>query len=305
MRAVGRWTMVRWGVTILGNLLAPERNSWGACSKRWLHFQDVDGMTVDGFGVINGQGQHWWGNALLFERCNGLKISGLTHINGPGSHIFVVHSKNVSISHVNITSPEHSHNTDGIDISKSKHVNIHDSIIGTGDDCIALKGGTQFVNISQVHCGPGHGISVGSLGDNGKEDYASDIHVFNCSISGATGGAKIKTWAGGKGYVKRIIFEHITVHQTNYAVNIDQHYWHSKENRQALKVSDVTFSNIQGTCTNQNAIVLDCANIGCSNITLNKINITSIDPKKPASTICNHVKGRATNVSPYNVSCFH
>lgn len=28
-----------------------------------------------------------------------------------------------------------------------------------GDDCIAIKGGTQFLNVSQVTCGPGtHGI---------------------------------------------------------------------------------------------------------------------------------------------------
>ncbi|KAK7290465.1 hypothetical protein RIF29_04908 [Crotalaria pallida] len=181
-------------IQILGNLLAPVRNSWGACSRHWLYFFGVDGMTIDGSGVINGQGHDWWGNALLFERCNELQISGLTHINGPGFHIFVAHSENISISHVNITSPEHSRNTDGIDISSSKRVNIHDSIIGTGDDCIAIKGGTQFVNISQVQCGPGHGISVGSLGENEEEEFVSDIHVWNCSFSGATGGAKIKTW---------------------------------------------------------------------------------------------------------------
>lgn len=47
---------------IKGNILAPKRDSWGTCSKRWLHFIYVKEMTVDGSGVINGQGDAWWGN---------------------------------------------------------------------------------------------------------------------------------------------------------------------------------------------------------------------------------------------------
>ena len=27
-----------------------------------------------------------------------------------------------------------------------------------GDDCIAINGGSSFINISDITCGPGHGI---------------------------------------------------------------------------------------------------------------------------------------------------
>jgi galacturan 1,4-alpha-galacturonidase len=75
--------------------------------------------------------------ALLFERCDGLQLSGLTHINGPGMHIYVVHSQDVKISNINVTSPKDSRNTDGIDLSNSVRVNVHDSIIQSGKDiCI-------------------------------------------------------------------------------------------------------------------------------------------------------------------------
>jgi hypothetical protein len=47
-----------------GNILAPRRNAWGACSKRWLYFLNVHGMTIDGSGVIDGQGEAWWGNVI-------------------------------------------------------------------------------------------------------------------------------------------------------------------------------------------------------------------------------------------------
>lgn len=70
-------------------------------------------------------------------------------------------------------------------------------------------------------------------------------------------------------------------------------------------MSNITFSNIYGTCTGKNAIVLDCAHIWCDNITLQQINITSIDPKNPASAICNYAQGTATDItSPRNV-CLH
>lgn len=67
---------------------------------------------------------------------------------------------------------------------------------------------------------------------------------------------------------------------------------------QALKISNVTFSDYSGTSKDQNAIVLDCANIGCTNIVLKDIKITSNDPTKPAAAFCNHTYGTAENVSP-------
>ncbi|RDX98666.1 putative polygalacturonase, partial [Mucuna pruriens] len=290
---------------ILGTLLAPKRNAWGTCSRRWFHFFDVPGMTVHGSGVIDGQGSDWWGNALLFERCDGLQISGLTHINGPGSHIYVVHSQDVTISNVNITSPLGSHNTDGVDLTNSVRVTIRDSIIGTGDDCIAIKGGSQFLNINNVTCGPGHGISVGSIGQGGEEEFVDHVNVSNCIFNGADSAARIKTWPGGKGYVKNIIYQNISVNQTNYPIYITQYYMGTPEMKDAVKVSDVTFSNIYGSCTGEKAVVLNCDKIGCDNITLNQINITSIDPKKPASAICNNAHGKATDIISPPVPCLN
>lgn len=70
--------------------------------------------------------------ALYFEKCDGLQISGLTHINGPGVHLSVVDSQDVTISNIHINSPEESHNTDGIDLTRVIRANIHDSDIQSG-----------------------------------------------------------------------------------------------------------------------------------------------------------------------------
>ncbi|CAJ2674987.1 unnamed protein product [Trifolium pratense] len=305
-------------IQINGKIVAPHRDTWGTCSKRWLYFFNVHGMTVDGSGVIDGQGDAWWSNlngtkgctgtpptALLFERCDGLQLSGLTHINGPGMHIYVVHSQDVTISNINVKSPKDSHNTDGIDLSNSVRVNVHNSMIESGDDCIAIKGGSQFINITQVTCGPGtHGISVGSLGGGGATEFAEHITVKNCTFNGADSAVRIKTWPGGKGYVKDIIYDQIIVNQINNPIAIDQHYMRTPEKSQALKISDVTISNIYGTCSGDHAIALDCAKIGCDNITLQDIKITSVDPKKPSSAICNNVQLKSNNVSPALI-CLH
>ncbi|AES59076.2 polygalacturonase/glycoside hydrolase family protein [Medicago truncatula] len=284
-------------IKIMGNILAPKRSDWGReCSLMWLHFFNISGLTLDGSGVINGNGEGWESRALQFDKCDGLQINGLTHINGPGAHIAVIDSQDITISHIHINSPKKSHNTDGIDLTRTIGVNIHDIQIESGDDCIAVKGGSQFVNVSNVTCGPGHGISVGSLGGHGSEEFVQHFSVKNCTFNGADSAVKIKTWPGGKGYAKHIIFEDIIINQTNYPVFIDQHYMRTPEQHQAVKISNITFSNIYGTCIGEDAVVLDCAKIGCYNITLNQINITSINRKKPASVKCKNVHGTANDI---------
>ncbi|KAK7320724.1 hypothetical protein VNO77_30458 [Canavalia gladiata] len=256
-------------IKIEGTLLAPKREEWAICTKRWLHFVGVRSISLTGSGEIDGQGYDWWGVALQFERCDNLKITGTTHKNGPGWHIHIFHSNDVTITNVTINAPPKSHNTDGIDLLNSARITIVNSHISSGDDCVAVKGGTQFVNIDHITCGvANHGISVGSLGQGGLRESVEHLNVSNCIFNGGTSGVKIKTWPDI-----------------------------------AVKVVNITFNNIHGTSLNENTIMMDCAKIGCDNITLNDINIVSIDPKKPASSTCKNVKGTATKVISPHVPC--
>ncbi|RXH88668.1 hypothetical protein DVH24_000267 [Malus domestica] len=127
-------------------------------------------------------------NALHFNQCDNLQLSGLTHRDSPKS-------KHITISNLHIIAPENSPNTDGIDISVSCYVNIHDSVVGTRDDCITIINGSSYINFTNIACGQGHGIrySVGSLGEHGAYDTAEAIHVRNCTFNGTQNGARIKT----------------------------------------------------------------------------------------------------------------
>ncbi|CAN6561272.1 unnamed protein product [Malus baccata var. baccata] len=164
---------------VLGNLLAPARGAWKECdSEDWLSFSNVENLMLDGSGKIDGQGTAWWSTsqydgrsrkllgdndckpqkALQFQNCQNLKLSGLTFLNSPQAHIGINSCDNADVSHLNIHAPEDSPNTDGIDISFSSHVTIRDSSIGTGDDCISIGNRCSFLSITNIACGPGHGI---------------------------------------------------------------------------------------------------------------------------------------------------
>jgi len=68
-------------------------------------------------------------------------------------------------------------------------------------------------------------------------------------------------------------------------------------------VSDVTFSGFRGTVNEKDAIELNCARIGCTNIVLEDINIAGLGGEKPSAS-CNNVQGSCSSCNP-NVPCFH
>ncbi|KAL5559336.1 hypothetical protein UlMin_035547 [Ulmus minor] len=303
-------------IQIEGNIVAPKNfsNGTGCESGRWLNFLKVKGLTIKGKGQINGSGRVWWNrtathqfnnNSLYFERCDNLQLDGFTSIDSPKMHITVDNSTNISISNLHLNAPENSPNTDGIDISDSSQVNIQNTFIGTGDDCIAIKKGSSYINITHVACGPGHGISIGSLG-KGVNDTVEEVHVRNCSFNGSTNGARIKTFKGGSGYARAITFEHITLSMTKFPIIIDQEYnssmYDANKTATAVKVSDVTFRNFRGTSATLEAIKLVCSDVECINIVIDNVNITSAVAGKNVTSSCKNARGIANATVP-PVSC--
>ncbi|XWS13444.1 hypothetical protein CRYUN_Cryun36dG0037700 [Craigia yunnanensis] len=310
-----------------GTLIAPQSTSWADDAlDTWIQFSGVDNLILDGDGKFDGEGSIWWQSckkktifgtffscqrppgALHFHNCNGLRLEGLTLLNSPRSHISINGCKNVSISNLHIIAPEDSPNTDGIDISASSNVKIQDSNIGTGDDCVAINGGSSFINITGVDRGPGHGISIGSLGD-GVYDTVQDVHVKNCNLTNTQNGVRIKTFQGGSGFARNISFEHISLDNVRNPIIINQFYQdkskHSKAilKAAAIQVSHVTYFDIHGTSAIDRAIDLSCDDVvGCSNIVMENIDITSAVPGQNIYGFCNNARGTATSVHP-KVSC--
>ncbi|KAI3969134.1 hypothetical protein MKW92_024235 [Papaver armeniacum] len=313
----GTWRITKPFVQVDGDIVAPTRDGWNGGLPRptdtWITFNNVNGLTINGSGRIDGRGSDWWDlpdkerpSALTLSNCNDCQLSWLTHVNSQRNHISICDCNNVVISHITINAPEDSPYLDGVDIaSLAKHPDrtlFHRNRLG--DDCVAINGGCKFINITDVNCGPGHGISIGSLGGNGRVDTVEEVHVQNVHFFATMNGARIKTWEGGQGFARKISFEQITLAEVYNPIVIDQHYFsdvHRSVEASAVAISDVTFSGIRGTSTNDIVINLNCsAVVPCTSIVMNNINIQST--KSVASSNCVNARGTATETSP-NVPC--
>ncbi|XP_028766597.1 probable polygalacturonase At3g15720 [Neltuma alba] len=141
----------------------------------------------------SGNGQTDDSQAISFHACKGLTINMVNMINTPRGHVSLNGCNGSVVSNIHLRAPKDSPNTDGLGISGSSHVTIRDSTMEVGDDCLTIDGGS-YMNISGIFCGPGHGISIGSLGIGGTYGAVEEVHVRNCTFIRSSNGARIKTW---------------------------------------------------------------------------------------------------------------
>ncbi|KAL5063034.1 hypothetical protein RYX36_024771 [Vicia faba] len=293
-------------IQIEGKIVAPGKEEW-TFESRWITIEHLNGLKIDGNGLgeVDGNGSTWWDCpkcarpvVFHFHSCNNLTVSNLTISNSPKAHVSVNKCNGATFSNISIDSPAHSPNTDGFDISASTNISIQDSNIKSGDDCIAINGGSYFVNVNRVVCGPGHGISVGSLGKNNATEQVSDIYVRNCTFTGSTNGARIKTVLGGSGYAKNITYEQIILKNVKNPIIINQEYNNYLEETSSVSVSYVTFRGFNGTYVGKVAINLDCSSSGCLDILLDQNNILPAEKGGAASVICRNAHGTARDTIP-------
>lgn len=194
-----------------------------------------------------------------------------------------------------MSAPGSSPNTDGIHVARSSAVNITDSSFATGDDCISIGDETEQLHITKVTCGPGHGISVGSLGGNPGEKPVIGVFVKNCSFVSTDNGVRIKTWpASNPGVVSDVHFEDIILQNVSNPVLIDQMYCPSgkcnKDLPSQVKISKVTFQNIKGTSRSQNAVTLLCSKGSpCEGVEVGDIDISYSGKEGPAKSNCENI----------------
>lgn len=306
-----------------GSIVAPkDPEAWTGCENVcWIYFTGVAGLFINGSGTINGNGQRWWTTpsrtrvngtctkptVVQFNYCNGLRLSGIELVNSSRDHIILTYSKGVTISNIHISAPKYSRNTDGIDIFFSSQLLIQDSIIETGDDCIGINTGCSDINITGITCGPGHGISIGSLGPNNTFANVENVYVTNCHLEGTDNGVRIKSWQGGSGYARSIHFHNISLNNVENPIIIDQNYCNGGHSCQpqvsAVKVSNVTYKKIYGTTSSKLAINMDCSNsTACTNIEMENIYITPVVPGEHIIATCTNAQGKASSNLP-PVSC--
>ncbi|CAK8534338.1 unnamed protein product [Lathyrus sativus] len=319
-------------VQVDGTIQAPsDINQIQKGIDQWIRFSTMDHLTISGGGIFDGQGANIWKKAiearsedradkkdsmnLGFYFVNNSVITGITSKDSKSFHFMIYGCENITLDGIKVSAPGDNINTDGIHLEKSTDVKILNTDIATGDDCVSIGDGSRKVLVQNVKCGPGHGISVGSLGRFGNlgrltnEDNVEGFIVKNCTISGTENGVRFLTWPHGPGHITitDMHFEDITMVDVRNPIIIDQEYycpWNmcNIKNPSKIKISKVSFKNIRGTTKAEEGVVLLCS----SGAPCDGVELSNIDLKfkgQPARALCSNVnpivKGNAPTCEAY------
>ncbi|XP_043714446.1 exopolygalacturonase [Telopea speciosissima] len=297
-----------------------DLNRYGS-SDDWIEFGWVEGLTLTGGGTFDGQGAASWPfnkcptnskckvlpTNVKFVQMTNTIVKSITSLNSKFFHIAVLDCKNFKGSGIRISAPGNSPNTDGIHLERNSDVTISDSVIGTGDDCISIGQGNSNVHIKSVSCGPGHGISVGSLGRYEDEGDVTGLLVSDCTLSGTMNGIRIKTWANSPdtSVASNMTFEDIVMNNVANPILIDQTYCPYTScvsmAPSRVKLRDLYFKNIRGTSSSPVAVTLECSKgVPCKNVNLEDVHLDLARGGTIAKSSCLHVnvKYAGTQIPP-------
>jgi polygalacturonase len=238
--------------------------------KPLISAQHVSGAGVMGDGVIDGRGGEkllgkdvtWWDLAeqaraggrqqvprlIVTDSADNFTVYRITLKNSPNFHIVYNHGDGFTVWGLKIDTPKRgARNTDGVDPGAgSKNITITHSYIRTGDDNVAIKGGTGGVTnmtISQNHFYWGHGMSIGS------ETYGgvSKIRVSDLSLDGPDNGIRIKSNGSRGGLVHDVVYDDVCVRDSPNPITLDTGYTAAGtvEGNSPPIMRDVTLHNVR------------------------------------------------------------
>jgi polygalacturonase len=222
-------------------------NESGNGCKPLISAQHVSGAGVMGDGVIDGRGGEkllgkdvtWWDLAeqarsggrqqvprlIVTDGANNFTVYRITLKNSPNFHIVYNHGDGFTVWGLKIDTPKRgARNTDGVDPGAgSKNITITHSYIRTGDDNVAIKGGTGGITkmtVSHNHFYWGHGMSIGSETNGG----VSEIRVFDLSLDGPDNGIRIKSNGSRGGLVHDVRYDDVCVRDSPNPITFDTGY---------------------------------------------------------------------------------
>lgn len=207
----------------------------------------AENITINGEGMIDGNGQSWWDEArkthnagvlgnhprpklIIFDHCKNIHVEGITIQNSPMWQLVPYYTDNMVISHVKIFAPQHSPNTDAIDPFSSSNITIDHVYSDVGDDNIAIKSGpinspgpdspSRNITITDCTFMHGHGLSVGSELSGG----AQNIRAERITFEGTDQGIRVKANRDRGNDVGNFVFRDLTMKDVGTAILISEYY---------------------------------------------------------------------------------
>uniref|UniRef100_J3N784 Polygalacturonase n=1 Tax=Oryza brachyantha TaxID=4533 RepID=J3N784_ORYBR len=163
--------------------------------------------------------------------------------------------------------------------------------------------GSSDVWIEAVTCGPGHGISIGSLGDTPEQVAVRNITVKGAALAGTTNGLRIKTWAkANSGAVSGVAFSGVVMSGVRNPIIVDQNYCPGNVScpteGSGIKISNVSYTDVEGTSATAVAVRFECSpSQPCEEITMRDVRLRYRPPEgeeeQPAESLCRNAQGVA------------
>lgn len=213
-----------------------------------LYGTNIQRVKIMGNGVIDGQGAKWWqrfseqASELQYprpylcsiEHANQVTIEGVTFTNSPAWTLHPFDCENVWISGVTVVNPKQSPNTDGLDPESCRNVRITNCCFDVGDDCIAIKSGTEDAerliaceNIVISNCNMVHGHGGVVFGSEMSGDIRN-VSIANCTFQDTDRGIRFKTRRGRGGQISEVNVTNIVMDNVLCPLIINSYYFCGK-----------------------------------------------------------------------------
>jgi len=193
-------------------------------------------LEISGSGGIDGQGAPWWPGyktnsrptVIAFSSCTRVLIQNLTISNAPAQNISIkgkagqVLIQGITVLAPDSAGPTPSHNTDAIDLAETNAI-IQNCFLSTGDDNVAMGSSASAsadILVTNLLCGYGHGISIGSYTSGG----VSNITVINCIFTNTQNGIRIKSDNDRGGRVQNISYLNLGMTNVNFPIQVYAYY---------------------------------------------------------------------------------
>lgn len=293
-----------------------KREVYASC----IYAEDARNISITGFGTIDGNGANWWHlfrnereklgyprpKLISFDGCEHITIRDVTLLNSPSWTVNPIRCQDVTVDNVSILNPADSPNTDGINPDSCKNVRISNCHIDVGDDCIAIKSGTEDTeervvceNITITNCTMVHGHGAIVLGSEMSGDIRN-VTINNCTFQDTDRGIRLKSRRGRGGIVEDIRVDNIVMERVicPFILNLyyfcgprgkDKYVWDKNPypiTEETPMFRRIHFANISARNVHASAgFIYGLAEQYVSEITFNNIDISMSEnaiPGKPA-----------------------
>lgn len=227
----------------------PVESRWEGVKRQvhasCIYAEDAVNISVTGSGTVEGNGAPWWDKhrnhpeeleyprptLLGFNKCSRVTIKDVTLLNSPSWTVNPICCSNVTIDNISILNPADSPNTDGINPESCSGVRISNCNIDVGDDCIAIKAGTEDTqerisceNITITNCTMLHGHGAVVFGSEMSGDIRN-VTISNCVFKQTDRGIRMKSRRGRGGMIEDIRVSNIVMEDVICPFTLNLYYF--------------------------------------------------------------------------------